>query len=62
MRDLKPCPFCGGRAKARYAKPLSYVQCVNCKTYGLAFCDEYEEADGKEKAIDAWNRRANNEP
>ena len=50
---LKPCPFCGSKAKMRHYIQLSYyyVQCLNC--YGAAcMCNMPEEA------AEAWNRRA----
>lgn len=64
--DLKPCPFCGGTAFAYEVKPhqhfLSefgeyggggFVECTGCS------CGVSEKT--KEEAIEAWNRRANNE-
>lgn len=65
MPDLKPCPFCGGKAEEAFIKrkklfasmqfPYNthYVY-IRCKTCG---------ATGKlcwtvENAIEAWNRRA----
>lgn len=63
MEQLKPCPFCGGKAEIVphkfYSKMLddwkvdSYgVVCKRCHASGYQFW-------GTEKhAIDAWNRRA----
>ena len=59
--ELKPCPFCGGKAfffSKRYAIG---------KTYN-AYCGNEDCAVGprtrayfeKEKAAEAWNRRADN--
>ncbi len=61
MSELKPCPFCGGEAKL-------YVRSI----HGLLFGDYYwvkcedcnaETASDFEKsvAIEAWNRRANDD-
>lgn len=64
--ELKPCPFCGGEAKA-YGIPVhkhnfaglpelgggGFVECMNC----TACLSE----NSKEKAIEAWNRRSENE-
>lgn len=64
MDRLKPCPFCGGEARLRYFKPLGWVQCKKCGATSAAVSDYYEETDGKEQAVAAWNRRAQpeNEP
>lgn len=59
MEQLKPCPFCGGNAK---------MMCVECMYFHIywARCTECNaeikapETDVKQ-AIDAWNRRANDE-
>lgn len=58
--ELKPCPFCGGKARLIYVYQMSVVKCPKCKTLGKAFPDYYEQGDGKEKAIEFWNRRADN--
>jgi Lar family restriction alleviation protein len=60
-RELKPCPFCSGKAEIKepkgfYAFPCdSYwrVQCYECLARGAA-------SKSKTGAIDAWNRRAGN--
>ena len=41
-------------------KPLSAVKCQKCKVLGKVFPDYYEQGDGKGKAIEFWNRRADN--
>lgn len=56
MRKINPCPRCGGRAKLRYRKPFSWVECKKCGASGTPVCDWWEETDGKEKAIAFWNR------
>ena len=57
MNKLKPCPFCGGNANT-YHNPFTvaehYVSCNNCN----AKTDVYFK---KKQAIEAWNRRANDE-
>lgn len=58
MIELKPCPFCGSHGDniyldefwERYDKPY-FVTCLGCGTNG-------PYADKKEKAIELWNRRA----
>ena len=74
MAELKPCPFCGGKPyletnhrafiKAQTTK-VAYVRCRNCnaRTERFALTDfghtSFSEEANK-KAIEAWNRRANN--
>ena len=58
MAELKPCPFCGGRAKFAYIMPYNGVTCTKCKAWGKTIIDSYEQQDGKAEAIKAWNRRA----
>ena len=55
MIELKPCPFCGGSAfilKSGSGDLLPWVTCIKCG----AETGYYETV---EKAIEAWNRRAN---
>ena len=54
---LKPCPFCGGSAfipKSDSGDLLPWVACIEC---GVE-TDCYETV---EKAIEAWNRRVNDD-
>lgn len=66
---LKPCPFCGSDAELktdiRYPRPM----CQPKRAYEV-FCTNYDCIIGrvderyflnKKKAIEAWNRRANDE-
>lgn len=55
--EIKPCPFCGGKAKLRYSKPFSVAVCTRCNAHGKIVVDREEEGDGKEEALSAWNRR-----
>ena len=55
--ELKPCPFCGGSAfipKSDSGDLLPWVACIEC---GVE-TDCYETV---EKAIEAWNRRMQDE-
>lgn len=52
---INPCPRCGGKAKIRYQKPFSWVECKKCGVTGTPVCDWWEETDGKKLAIDFWN-------
>ena len=53
MAELKPCPFCGGKAKLHKAIHGKYW--VECTTLGeLDFYIKYY--DTPEEAIEAWNK------
>lgn len=60
MMELKPCPFCGGKAKYIYQLPFNVVQCQKCRAYGKTICDLFEQQDMKDRAIEEWNRRVDN--
>lgn len=62
-RELKPCPFCGGKAEQKETYkyvglgksiPQYYVKCGNsdCGLY-VSTCNR----DTKEEAVKIWNRR-----
>lgn len=67
MVKLKPCPFCGGEAYARFVKdnkPFGYTS-VECRSCG-AVPYVHQVYSGKKEdavlgAIEAWNRRAKDE-
>ena len=59
MKELKPCPFCGGEAFYTYLGENEWaVRCFDCEAEVKAWqgfsCDMKE---GREKAIEKWNRR-----
>lgn len=58
MNDLKPCPFCGGKAKTFIAPLMNTVMFV-CEQCGADVC--FFGAEHGEKAVSAWNRRASDE-
>lgn len=56
--ELKPCPFCGGKAvfdtvSPGAGNPRGFVRCENR-------CCEMCFVLNKHQAIEAWNRRCNN--
>lgn len=61
MEAVKPCPFCGGKARIVQNDPLMkgekkfYVFGVICNE-----CDAHFWKNTEEEAIEAWNRRADN--
>ena len=66
MTDLKPCPFCGGKAELRpndrgIRTPDIYgwhVECVNDECIIGLMDDRQWYEDTKAEAIAAWNARA----
>lgn len=75
MNDkLKPCPFCGGECKIKAAKKeyigfTIWCECENCHARASGYCPDMKKEDTaivnidscRNKAIEAWNRRANDE-
>lgn len=58
--ELKPCPFCGGKATFVYEMPQGTMMCRKCGARVAIFSDAYEQGDCRDKAIEAWNRRVDN--
>ena len=59
MAELKPCPFCGGKAILQHTsegRGYSFIRCTRCFTKGQSFCMKFD-ASSDEEAIEAWNRR-----
>lgn len=69
MGELKPCPFCGrnlldleytyreNRGQYMYRWTAKIV-CLNCFGSAMTHWFEPTEEVAKQKAIEAWNRRA----
>lgn len=53
MEKLKKCPFCGGEAKFYKVNDFVRRYVVKCTK-----CDIRIVRCGKEKAIESWDRRA----
>jgi hypothetical protein len=53
--NLKPCPFCGGRAVLH----SRYVACIDTEECGAMKCTP--RAHTKEETVAAWNRRTPDE-
>lgn len=63
MTELKPCPFCGGKAELHlfqmYVGDESYAVNIRCQKCGVEGAVEWK-VDGKnfkQRAIKKWNRR-----
>ena len=57
---LKHCPFCGGKAFLSDNSSCSYVCCEDCGATGQSF-KVSKKYSSDEKAIEAWNKRTDNE-
>ena len=69
--ELKPCPFCGGEGElTEHWEPIGmganvrqfYVRCKSCCAHGGMADEMFENGDLRAKAIERWDRRADNEP
>jgi len=54
-KTLLPCPFCGGKARWMYRKPIGWVMCKKCGASSATLSDNHEEADCQQEAIAALN-------
>lgn len=60
MIELKPCPFCGGKARL-FVNGGVRVICPKCYASTRILTDKMEyESNAVETVIEAWNRRADN--
>ena len=62
--ELKPCPFCGGKAVVNVNDGVKVV-CTECGARTLELVDGYSQGrptgDAVWSTIEKWNRRADNE-
>lgn len=61
LEELKPCPFCGGKAFLRKyyysgGEPAYYVECGGVKSTCSVMPSTWSY-DTEEEAIEAWNTR-----
>ena len=71
MTELKPCPFCGREAEiiAETKRNIGFTIWCECKECSARTCPNMENPAHaiksiercKEKAIESWNRRTNDE-
>lgn len=68
MNELKPCPFCGGKAKTHTGitlnvpkRSLAYCYCTQCQARSTHYEDKKQDGTFLKEAIAAWNRRATDE-
>ena len=63
MIELKPCPFCEGKASIREAmdedyEPYFFAECGACGVETDGYYSYPGRPSGAELAAEAWNRRA----
>ena len=59
MAELKPCPFCGGRAFVKSSiQPVGFAYRVYCGNEDCKVEPQTHAYFYKDQAIEAWNRRA----
>lgn len=57
VQEIKPCPFCGGRADIRYSINRALIECTNrkCKIQPSTWL--HVETDSVDKLVKIWNTR-----
>lgn len=61
MQELKPCPFCGGKVRRTIGSIMGFVF-FKCRECGATISfNNYYYNEHKDEAIEAYNRRVNDE-
>ena len=55
--DLKPCPFCGGRADLRYTINKALIECTNTKCKLQPSTWLHVDTDSVGRLVKIWNQR-----
>lgn len=60
MEELKPCPFCGGKARLLVNDGVRVI-CSKCYVGTINMTDVmWQESNAVETVVATWNRRADN--
>lgn len=62
MEELKPCPFCGGKANITRCFGRITILCQGCDAamIGVPTYDKTEDEHEVKRLTNDWNRRADN--
>lgn len=60
MDELKPCPFCGGKATIFSVEYWCMVECTECGARSKNFA-AFSTTEAEQQAKKFWNRRVEND-